>query len=90
MDLSVFFHLRKSLNSPPKLEFSLSPEFIMIHLFAFIYICQQIEKTGFAITGTMMDSGRHHCSGGGLNSSSVGELKLYLRCTGSMDMNVIC
>ena len=25
----------------------------------------------------------HHCSGGGLNSSSGGELKLYLGCTGS-------
>ena len=47
----------------------------MIHSFAFIYICQQIEKTESATIGVVM------CSG--LNLSSGGELKLYFSCTGS-------
>ena len=42
----------------------------MIHSFAFIYICQQIEKSGLVMCG-------------GLNSGSGGELKLYVGCTGS-------
>ena len=58
-----------------KIPNSVYPEFIMIHSFAFIYKCQQTKRTGSATTGTSM------CDG--LNSSSGGELKLYLGCTGS-------
>ena len=54
---------------------SVYTEFIMIHSFAFIYICKQLETNGSATA--------HRCSGGGLNLSSGGELKLYLGCTGS-------
>ena len=38
---------------------SVYPEFIIIHSFAFIYICQQIEKTGSVTTGMAMGSGGH-------------------------------
>ena len=64
---------------------SVYPESIMIQSFAFIYICQQIEKTGLATAGMAISSGSHcsllfwQC----LNSSSGGELKLYLGCKGS-------
>ena len=61
----------------------------MIHSFAFICICQQIEKTGLATARMAMCGGWNSrvttgtvmCSG--LNSSSGGELELYLDCTGS-------
>ena len=55
---------------------SVYPNFIVIHSFALIYICRQIEITGLTATRTVMYSG--------LNSSSGGELKLYLNCAGSM------
>ena len=56
---------------------SVYPEFIMIHSFAFIYICQQLEKTGSATTGTAMGSGLNSRATartamcGGLNSNST-------------------
>ena len=65
---------------------SVYPEFIMIHSFAFIYICQQIEKNWVShhwnSDGSVAASA-HCCSSGGLNSSSGRGLKLYLGCTGS-------
>ena len=65
---------------------SVYTEFIMIHSFAFIYICQQIEKLGQSLpewqSAVAATANRH--SGGGLYSSSGGELKLYLGCTGSI------
>ena len=79
-------HLSLSSEPPPAMGGFLScpvpwfiktvnSEFIMIHSFAFIYICQQIEETGSATARTLM------CIG--LNSSSGGELKVYLGCTWS-------
>ena len=53
------------------------PRILSLHSFAFIYIVyvNKQKNTGLATTGMAM------C--GGLNSSSGGELKLHLGCTGS-------
>ena len=64
---------------------SVHPEFIMIHSYVFIYICQQIEKMGQPLPEWwwVVEVITHPCSDSGLDSSSGGELKLYLGCTGS-------
>ena len=45
-----------------KTVYSVYPEFIMIHSFTFIYICQQIEKTGSFTTGMAIGGGGHRPS----------------------------
>ena len=59
----------------PPLKHSFGGGLVSLHSFAFIYICQQTKKLG--------QPQPKRSFGGGLNSSSGGELKLYLGSTGS-------